>query len=151
MQNLLRSWIAFTFLSAQQQVVMEANIDAVGEQLRTFQDQYEEKSKEYDHLFEEFNQTSQVQQHPKHWETCFYQESLWFPVIWFCWVKAICLYPKKIIKQLLRDPVNIQITSFLMCCFNRQLSSKFITLDVITRNFKAYFMIALAVKPQMEE
>ncbi|KAM7409647.1 hypothetical protein PAMA_001236 [Pampus argenteus] len=43
----------------QQQVVMDVNIDAVGEQLRTFQDKYEEKSKEYDHLYEEFNQTSQ--------------------------------------------------------------------------------------------
>ncbi|XP_035503583.1 phosphatidylinositol 3-kinase regulatory subunit gamma-like isoform X2 [Scophthalmus maximus] len=43
----------------QQQVVMEVNIDAVGEQLRIFQDRYKEKSKEYDRLFEEFNQTSQ--------------------------------------------------------------------------------------------
>lgn len=46
----------------QQQVVMEVNTDAVGEQLRTFQDQYKEKSKEYDHLYEEFNQTSQEMQ-----------------------------------------------------------------------------------------
>ncbi|XP_034737108.1 phosphatidylinositol 3-kinase regulatory subunit gamma-like isoform X2 [Etheostoma cragini] len=43
----------------QQQVVMEVNIDAVGEQLRIFQDQYKEKSKEYDLLFEKFNRTSQ--------------------------------------------------------------------------------------------
>ncbi|KAF3835278.1 hypothetical protein F7725_027836 [Dissostichus mawsoni] len=43
----------------QQQVVMEVDIDAVGEQLRIFQDQYKEKSKEYDCLFETFNQTSQ--------------------------------------------------------------------------------------------
>ncbi|KAK2835338.1 hypothetical protein Q5P01_015822 [Channa striata] len=43
----------------QQQVAMEVDIDAVGEQLRIFQDQYKEKSKEYDHLFKEFNQTSQ--------------------------------------------------------------------------------------------
>ncbi|XP_039984460.1 phosphatidylinositol 3-kinase regulatory subunit beta-like [Xiphias gladius] len=43
----------------QQQVVMEVDIDAVGEQLRLFQDQYKEKSKEYDRLFEELNQTSQ--------------------------------------------------------------------------------------------
>ncbi|GAA6235354.1 phosphatidylinositol 3-kinase regulatory subunit gamma-like isoform X2 [Lates japonicus] len=43
----------------QQQVEMEVDIDAVGEQLRIFQDQYKEKSKEYDRLFEEFNQTSQ--------------------------------------------------------------------------------------------
>ncbi|KAK5930635.1 hypothetical protein CgunFtcFv8_026855 [Champsocephalus gunnari] len=43
----------------QQQVVMEVDIDAVGEQLRIFQGQYKEKSKEYDCLFETFNQTSQ--------------------------------------------------------------------------------------------
>lgn len=43
----------------QQQVVMEADIDAAGEQLRIFQDQYKEKSKEYDRLFEELNLTSQ--------------------------------------------------------------------------------------------
>ncbi|XP_042338700.1 phosphatidylinositol 3-kinase regulatory subunit gamma-like [Plectropomus leopardus] len=43
----------------QQQVAMEVDIEAVGEQLRIFQDQYREKSKEYDRLFERFNQTSQ--------------------------------------------------------------------------------------------
>ncbi|XP_070816941.1 phosphatidylinositol 3-kinase regulatory subunit gamma-like [Chaetodon trifascialis] len=43
----------------QQQVVMEVDIDAVGEQLRIFQEQYKEKSKEYDRLFETFNKTSQ--------------------------------------------------------------------------------------------
>ncbi|XP_054458827.1 phosphatidylinositol 3-kinase regulatory subunit gamma-like [Anoplopoma fimbria] len=43
----------------QQQVVIDVDIDAVGEQLRIFQDQYKEKSKEYDRLFEKFNQTSQ--------------------------------------------------------------------------------------------
>lgn len=39
---------------------MEVDIDAVGEQLRVLQGQYKEKSKEYDHLYEKFNQTSQV-------------------------------------------------------------------------------------------
>ncbi|XP_034565175.1 phosphatidylinositol 3-kinase regulatory subunit gamma-like [Notolabrus celidotus] len=43
----------------QQQVVVEVDIDAVGEQLRILQEQYREKSKEYDHLYEKFNQTSQ--------------------------------------------------------------------------------------------
>ncbi|XP_056893682.1 phosphatidylinositol 3-kinase regulatory subunit beta-like isoform X1 [Takifugu flavidus] len=43
----------------QQQVVMEINIEAVGQQLRMLQDQYKEKSKEYDRLYEKFNQTSQ--------------------------------------------------------------------------------------------
>lgn len=46
-----------------QQVAMDVDIGAVGEQLRIFQDQYKEKSKEYDRLYETFNQTSQVQQH----------------------------------------------------------------------------------------
>lgn len=39
---------------------MEIDIDAVGQQLRMLQDQYKEKSKEYDLLYEKFNQTSQV-------------------------------------------------------------------------------------------
>uniref|UniRef100_UPI003AAD82EE phosphatidylinositol 3-kinase regulatory subunit gamma-like n=1 Tax=Centroberyx gerrardi TaxID=166262 RepID=UPI003AAD82EE len=43
----------------QQQVVMEDDIDAVGEQLKIYQDQYQEKSREYDLLYEEFTQTSQ--------------------------------------------------------------------------------------------
>ncbi|XP_037326047.2 phosphatidylinositol 3-kinase regulatory subunit gamma-like isoform X1 [Pungitius pungitius] len=43
----------------QQQIAVDVDIDAVGEQLRIFQDQYKEKSKEYDRLFEKFNQTSQ--------------------------------------------------------------------------------------------
>ncbi|XP_031715498.1 phosphatidylinositol 3-kinase regulatory subunit gamma-like isoform X1 [Anarrhichthys ocellatus] len=43
----------------QQQIAIDVDIDAVGEQLRIFQDQYKEKSKEYDRLFEKFNQTSQ--------------------------------------------------------------------------------------------
>lgn len=42
---------------------MDVEIDAVGEQLKFFQDKYMEKSQEYDRLFEEFNQTSQVKQH----------------------------------------------------------------------------------------
>lgn len=43
-----------------QQVVMEIDIEAVGQQLRMLQDQYKEKSNEYDRLYEKFNQTSQV-------------------------------------------------------------------------------------------
>lgn len=49
-----------------QQVVVEVDIDAVGEQLRILQEQYREKSKEYDHLYEKFNQTSQVQKNTDH-------------------------------------------------------------------------------------
>lgn len=54
---------------------MEVDIDAVGEQLRVLQDQYKEKSKEYDHLYEKFNQTSQVQ---------------------FSFFKSLCILPKQI-------------------------------------------------------
>ncbi|XP_068599584.1 phosphatidylinositol 3-kinase regulatory subunit gamma-like [Brachionichthys hirsutus] len=43
----------------QQPDVMEVDVDAVGDQLRIFQDQYKAKSKEYDRLYEMFNQTSQ--------------------------------------------------------------------------------------------
>lgn len=46
-------------ISRYQQVSTEVDINAIGEQLRIFQDQYQEKSKEYDRLFKEFNQTSQ--------------------------------------------------------------------------------------------
>lgn len=45
---------------------MEVDIDAVKEQLKIIQDRYEEMSKEYDRLYEEFNQTSQVEQPPEH-------------------------------------------------------------------------------------
>ncbi|XP_028299907.1 phosphatidylinositol 3-kinase regulatory subunit gamma-like isoform X2 [Gouania willdenowi] len=43
----------------QQQIPLEVDIDAAGEHLRQFQEKYKEKSKEYDRLFEELNQTSQ--------------------------------------------------------------------------------------------
>ncbi|XP_029005318.1 phosphatidylinositol 3-kinase regulatory subunit gamma-like [Betta splendens] len=46
-------------ISRYHQAVMDIDIDAVGEQLRIFQQQFKEKSEEYDHLFKEFNQTSQ--------------------------------------------------------------------------------------------
>lgn len=46
-------------ISRYQQVSIEVDINAIGEQLRIFQDQYQQKSKEYDRLFKEFNQTSQ--------------------------------------------------------------------------------------------
>ncbi|XP_072294361.1 phosphatidylinositol 3-kinase regulatory subunit gamma-like [Eucyclogobius newberryi] len=46
-------------VSRYQQVQMEVDINEVGEQLRMFQDRYQQKSKEYDNLLKEFNQTSQ--------------------------------------------------------------------------------------------
>lgn len=53
-------WFQHKRMLPSQQVVMEIDIDAVGQQLRMLQDQYKEKSKEYDLLHEKFNQTSQV-------------------------------------------------------------------------------------------
>ncbi|MGH0173394.1 UNVERIFIED_CONTAM: hypothetical protein FKN15_001428 [Acipenser sinensis] len=46
----------------QDQVVKEDSIEAVGEQLKVYHQQYQEKSKEYDILYEEYTRTSQV--HP---------------------------------------------------------------------------------------
>ncbi|XP_057697922.1 phosphatidylinositol 3-kinase regulatory subunit gamma-like isoform X3 [Corythoichthys intestinalis] len=51
--------LLFPISKYMQQAVMELDIDAVGERLKVFQDQYEEKSKEYDRLYKELNQTSQ--------------------------------------------------------------------------------------------
>lgn len=68
-----------------QQVAMEVDIDAVGEQLKIFHDQYKEKSQEYDRLFEELNQTSQVQR--------FITDFCFIEVIFtiFCWHKLFNL------------------------------------------------------------
>lgn len=43
----------------QDQVVKEDNIEAVGEQLKVYHEQYQEKSREYDVLYEEYTRTSQ--------------------------------------------------------------------------------------------
>lgn len=43
----------------QDQVVKEDSIEAVGEQLKVYHQQYQEKSKEYDILYEEYTRTSQ--------------------------------------------------------------------------------------------
>ncbi|XP_077573123.1 phosphatidylinositol 3-kinase regulatory subunit gamma-like [Stigmatopora nigra] len=51
--------LLFPISKYMQQAVMELDIEAVGERLKVFQDQYEEKSKEYDRLYKELNQTSQ--------------------------------------------------------------------------------------------
>ena len=48
------------FLSSQDQLVKEDNIDAVGKKLQEYHNQYQEKSKEYDRLYEEYTKTSQV-------------------------------------------------------------------------------------------
>lgn len=41
-------------------MVKEDNIDAVGKKLQEYHSQYQEKSKEYDRLYEEYTRTSQV-------------------------------------------------------------------------------------------
>lgn len=41
----------------------EDNIDAVGKKLQEYHNQYQEKSKEYDRLYEEYTKTSQVNSH----------------------------------------------------------------------------------------
>lgn len=52
---LSRLWIFF-----QDQVVKEDNIEAVGRKLCEYHQQYQEKNKEYDRLYEEYTRTSQV-------------------------------------------------------------------------------------------
>lgn len=47
----------------QDQLVKEDNIDAVGKKLQEYHNQYQEKSKEYDRLYEEYTRTSQVRAH----------------------------------------------------------------------------------------
>lgn len=45
---------------SQDQLVKEDNIDAVGKKLQEYHNQYQEKSKEYDRLYDEYTKTSQV-------------------------------------------------------------------------------------------
>lgn len=42
------------------QLVKENSIEEVGEQLKVYHEQYQEKSREYDGLYEEYTRTSQV-------------------------------------------------------------------------------------------
>ncbi len=42
------------------QLVKEDSIEEVGEQLKVYHEQYQEKSREYDTLYEEYTRTSQV-------------------------------------------------------------------------------------------
>uniref|UniRef100_A0A3Q2P733 Phosphoinositide-3-kinase regulatory subunit 3 n=1 Tax=Fundulus heteroclitus TaxID=8078 RepID=A0A3Q2P733_FUNHE len=44
----------------QEQLVKEDNVDAVGKKLQEYHSQYQEKSREYDLLYEEYTKTSQV-------------------------------------------------------------------------------------------
>lgn len=53
-------WRINSFLYVQDQLVKEDNIDAVGKKLQEYHAQYQEKSKEYDKLYEEYTRTSQV-------------------------------------------------------------------------------------------
>ena len=54
------AWRLNSFLYVQDQLVKEDNIDAVGKKLQEYHAQYQEKSKEYDKLYEEYTRTSQV-------------------------------------------------------------------------------------------
>lgn len=71
-----RSLMLFHFSSSQDQLVKEDNIDAVGKKLQEYHNQYQEKSKEYDRLYEEYTKTSQV--HPYF---CIVTEVFFF--LWF--------------------------------------------------------------------
>lgn len=44
----------------QDQVVKEDNIEAVGKKLHEYNTQFQEKSREYDRLYEDYTRTSQV-------------------------------------------------------------------------------------------
>lgn len=52
---------------SQDQIVKEDSVEAVGAQLKVYHQQYQDKSREYDQLYEEYTRTSQVprQAHPK--------------------------------------------------------------------------------------
>ncbi len=50
----------YVFLFLQDQVVKEDNIEAVGKKLHEYHQQFQEKNKEYDRLYEEYTRTSQV-------------------------------------------------------------------------------------------
>lgn len=52
--------LPFSLSAPQDQLVKEDNIDAVGKKLQEYHNQYQEKSKEYDRLYEEYTKTSQV-------------------------------------------------------------------------------------------
>lgn len=54
------AWRLNSSLYVQDQLVKEDNIDAVGKKLQEYHAQYQEKSKEYDKLYEEYTRTSQV-------------------------------------------------------------------------------------------
>lgn len=47
-------------LWVQDQVVKEDSVEAVGAQLKVYHQQYQDKSREYDQLYEEYTRTSQV-------------------------------------------------------------------------------------------
>lgn len=51
--------------SPQDQIVKEDSVEAVGAQLKVYHQQYQDKSREYDQLYEEYTRTSQVPQAPR--------------------------------------------------------------------------------------
>lgn len=54
------NFLSWLWICSQDQVVKEDNIEAVGRKLCEYHQQYQEKNKEYDRLYEEYTRTSQV-------------------------------------------------------------------------------------------
>lgn len=52
--------LSSVFHVVKNQLVKENSIEEVGEQLKIYHEQYQEKSREYDSLYEEYTHTSQV-------------------------------------------------------------------------------------------
>lgn len=50
----------YLFFCSQDQVVKEDSIEAVGKKLHEYNTQFQEKSREYDRLYEDYTRTSQV-------------------------------------------------------------------------------------------
>lgn len=52
----------YLFFYSKDQVVKEDSIEAVGKKLHEYNTQFQEKSREYDRLYEDYTRTSQVRQ-----------------------------------------------------------------------------------------
>jgi phosphoinositide-3-kinase regulatory subunit len=66
----------------QDQVVKEDSVEAVGAQLKVYHQQYQDKSREYDQLYEEYTRTSQVPPAPGHRGTGHQSEQQSVTITW---------------------------------------------------------------------